>query len=271
MSLTIKDFIQQFQTFAPEYFAVEGDPTGLHFGRLDQDIHKILVTLDIRPEVVEEAKKIGADFIFAHHPPIFKPVKRLTEDDPQQAMYAEIIRSGIGVYAAHTNLDAAPAGMNAWLSDLYEVENVEVLRAHTTDEATGQAVGIGRIGDLAEPMTLEDFGEFVKVKTGVNALRMVVADKDRPVKRVAILGGDGGSYFMDALAKGADTFITGDVYYHTGHDMIAAGLNVIDPGHHFEAIVKSKMTDKFKQWNDENNWQVDVVASQLNTDPFTFI
>src|SRR5699024_4098525 len=79
-------------------------------------------TLDIRPEVVEEAKAIGADFIFAHHPPIFKPVKRLTEDDPQQSMYAEIIRSGIGVYAAHTNLDAAPAGMNDWLSDLYEVE-----------------------------------------------------------------------------------------------------------------------------------------------------
>lgn len=271
MSLTIKDFIQQFQTFAPEYYAVEGDPTGLHFGRLDQDIHKILVTLDIRPEVVEEAKAIGADFIFAHHPPIFKPVKRLTEDDPLQAMYAEIIRSGIGVYAAHTNLDAAPDGMNDWLSDLYAVENTTVLRAHTKDETTGQAIGIGRIGDLAEPMSLEDFGTFVKEKTGVNGLRMVVADGNRPVKRVAILGGDGGSYFEDALAKGADTFITGDVYYHTGHDMIAAGLNVIDPGHHFESIVKEKMTDKFTEWNEINHWQVEIVASQLNTDPFTFI
>ncbi|MFV8805804.1 Nif3-like dinuclear metal center hexameric protein [Aerococcus urinaeequi] len=271
MSLTIKDFIQQFQTFAPEYYAVEGDPTGLHFGRLDQEINKILVTLDIRPEVVEEAKAIGADFIFAHHPPIFKPVKRLTEDNPQQAMYADIIRAGIGVYAAHTNLDAAPGGMNDWLSDLYSLENTEVLRAHTTDETSGQAIGIGRIGDLAEPMTLQAFGGFVKEKTGVNGLRMVVANKDRPVKRVAILGGDGGSYFEDALEKGADTFITGDVYYHTGHDMIAAGLNVIDPGHHFESIVKDKMTDKFNEWNESKDWQVEVVASQLNTDPFTFI
>lgn len=271
MSLTIREFIQQFQTFAPESYAVEGDPTGLHFGRLDQEINKILVTLDIRPEVVEEAKEIGADFIFAHHPPIFKPVKRLTEDNPQQAMYADIIRAGIGVYAAHTNLDAAPGGMNDWLSDLYSLENTEVLRAHTTDETSGQAIGIGRIGDLAEPMTLQAFGGFVKEKTGVNSLRMVVANKDRPVKRVAILGGDGGSYFEDALAKGADTFITGDVYYHTGHDMIAAGLNVIDPGHHFESIVKDKMTDKFNEWNESKDWQVEVVASQLNTDPFTFI
>lgn len=271
MSLTIRAFIQQFQTFAPESYAVEGDPTGLHFGRLDQEINKILVTLDIRPEVVDEAKEIGADFIFAHHPPIFKPVKRLTEDNPQQAMYADIIRAGIGVYAAHTNLDAAPGGMNDWLSDLYSLENTEVLRAHTTDETSGQAIGIGRIGDLAEPMTLQAFGGFVKEKTGVNGLRMVVANKDRPVKRVAILGGDGGSYFEDALAKGADTFITGDVYYHTGHDMIAAGLNVIDPGHHFESIVKDKMTDKFNEWNESKDWQVEVVASQLNTDPFTFI
>lgn len=64
-------------------------------------------------------------------------MKRLTEDDPQQSMYAEIIRSGIGVYAAHTNLDAAPAGMNDWLSNLYAIENVEVLRTHTIDETTG--------------------------------------------------------------------------------------------------------------------------------------
>src|SRR5699024_11456195 len=95
---------------------VKRHTTYLYFARLIMDINKILVPLDVRPEVVEEAKAIGADFIFAHHPPIFKPVKRLTEDDPQQSMYAEIIRSGIGVYAAHTNLDVAPAGMNDWRS-----------------------------------------------------------------------------------------------------------------------------------------------------------
>lgn len=271
MTLTVKEFIQKFETFAPEAYAVEGDPTGLHFGRLDQEITKILVTLDVRPEVVKEAQKIGADFIFAHHPPIFKPVKRLTEDDPQQAMYADIVRSGIAVYAAHTSLDAAPGGMNDWLCDLYGIENTEILTVHTTDDKTGQDIGIGRIGDLSTPRTFKEFAAKVKDATGVDGLRVLVADENRPVKRVAVLGGDGGSYFNAALAKGADTFITGDVYYHTGHDMLAAGLNVIDPGHHFESIVKPKLTDKFSEWNKEENWQVEVASSKLNTDPFTFI
>lgn len=271
MSLTIREFIKVFETYAPETYAVEGDPTGLHFGSLDQDIHKILVTLDVRPEVVKEAVAVGANFIFAHHPPIFKPVKRLTEDDPQQAMYADIIRSGIGIYAAHTNLDAAPNGMNDWLADMYGLENTEILRTHTTDAVSGEPIGIGRIGDLNTPQTLADFSNFVKEKTGVSGLRVVVADKERPVRRVAVLGGDGGSYFADAIAKGADTFITGDVYYHTAHDMIAGGLNVIDPGHHFESIVKEKMTNKLNEWNTAHHWAISIVPSNLNTDPFTFI
>ncbi|RPA65027.1 Nif3-like dinuclear metal center hexameric protein [Aerococcus agrisoli] len=271
MTLTVREFIKQFETFAPEAYAVEGDPSGLHFGRMDQEIHKILVTLDVRPEVVAEAVAVGADFIFAHHPPIFRPVKRLTEDNPQQAMYAGIVRSGIAIYAAHTNLDAAPGGMNDWLADLYQVANTEVLTPHTTDAKTGEAIGIGRIGDLKTPRSFDDFAAFVKEQTGVKGLRTIVADANKPVRRVAILGGDGGSYFEDALAKGADTFITGDVYYHTAHDMIAAGLNVIDPGHHFESVVKTEMTKKITDWQDELDWQVEVVASQLNTDPFTFI
>lgn len=370
--LTVKIFIDRFEQFAPPTYAVEKDPIGLHFGQMNQKITKILVTLDVRPEVVDEAIEIGADFIFTHHPPIFSPVGRLTEDDPQQAMYAKIIRNNIAVYAAHTNLDAAPAGMNDWLADLYQIKDTEVLLPHTsvnyyrvtvyipntgmaklTDSLAAHAygalgnyenvgyqsegigtfkpteaanptigtthqqefvdetaysllvsdfdlndiialikdihpyevpvidvvrlenmqekIGIGRIGNLAKAVPFNEYAEFVKQQTGVAALRTVVADKDRLVKRVAVLGGDGGKHFDVAIAKGADTFITGDVYYHVAHDMIAGSLNVIDPGHHFESICKDKLNALFNQWSTDNSWPVEIISSQLNTDPYIFI
>ena len=53
--------------------------------------------------------------------------------------------------------------------------------------------------------------------------------------------------------------------------MIAAGLTVVDAGHHIESICNPKLTDKFKKWNNENDWKIDIYQSKLNTDPFQFI
>ncbi|GAB7170911.1 hypothetical protein TUA1478L_29060 [Lactiplantibacillus plantarum] len=53
--------------------------------------------------------------------------------------------------------------------------------------------------------------------------------------------------------------------------MLAAGLTVIDPGHHIESICKSQLTKLFDQWRVQAGWPIEIVASQLNTDPFTFI
>lgn len=129
--ITVGDFIHQFEQYAPVKFAVPGDPVGLHFGSRKQVIHRMMVTLDVRPEVVDEAIEKNIDFIFAHHPPIFKAPDKLDADDQQQAMYIKLIKNNIAVYAAHTNLDAAPGGMNDWLADLYQINDIEVLSPHT--------------------------------------------------------------------------------------------------------------------------------------------
>ena len=61
-----------------------GDPVGLHIGTLDKPIENVMVTLDVRPEVVAEAIEKQVDLIIAKHPPIFRPVKRLTTDNFQK-------------------------------------------------------------------------------------------------------------------------------------------------------------------------------------------
>ena len=86
-----------------------------------------MTALDVRPEVVQEAIEKHVDFIFAHHPMIFRPAKNLDLSVPQNRMYADLIKHDIVVYAAHTNLDAAAGGMNDWLASALQLEQVKPL------------------------------------------------------------------------------------------------------------------------------------------------
>lgn len=93
----VKDIVAKLNEAFPESIASAGDPVGLQIGSLEAPVHKILVTLDVRPNVVDEAIRRGADLIVSHHPLIFRPVNNLDYSDPQKAMYAKIIANGITV------------------------------------------------------------------------------------------------------------------------------------------------------------------------------
>ncbi|WP_367294922.1 Nif3-like dinuclear metal center hexameric protein [Levilactobacillus yonginensis] len=268
--MLVRELVDRFEKFAPKTWAEPGDPVGLQLGSLDAEVHKVLVTLDVRPEVVEEAIQVGADFIFAHHPMVFHPAKNLDLAVPQNQMYATLLKHDITVYGAHTNLDSAPGGMNDWLAAALDLQNVSGLVPSGGSTAT-PAITMGRVGDLAEPTTVMAFAEHCKAVFNVPGLRLISHTPNAEVKRVAVLGGSGGPFYQAAIDHGADVYVTGDISYHPGHDMIAAGLNVIDPGHHIESICKSHLTQLFQDWAAENQWPITVVASQLNTDPFTFI
>jgi len=71
--------------------------------------------------------------------------------------------------------------------------------------------------------------------------------------------------------QGADVFVTGDVYYHTANDAWMEGLNVIDPGHNAEKIMKNGVRRFFQQVAEEKRYDIEVFASELNTDPFRFM
>lgn len=260
-----KQIINRFEDFAPLSLAWERDPSGLQLGNPDKPVKTVLVTLDVRPEVVTEAEAIHADMIFSHHPAMFRPVHNLDLRVPQNAMYAQTLKDDLLVYAAHTNLDRVQDGMNDWLAEALGLSQVVPFINE------GEGANMGRIGMLPDKIRLEVFVEQVKAAYNVKGLRVVARDLDRLVQKVAILGGDGGDAFNDAKQAGADVFITGDVYYHTGHDMLAADLPVIDPGHHIESIMKSKVATLINEWADAEGWDVKAIPSKLSTDPFTFM
>lgn len=256
------ELIEQIEAFAPKSLAEPGDPTGLQIGQPEQEIHRVLTTLDVRPEVVQEAIDLGADFIWAHHEAMFRPAKNLDLSDPQNAMYALAIKNNIVIYASHTNLDAAAGGLNDWLCQAFGIENQVPLLPGEGDQP-----GMGRIGELKTAVTMADFAKQVKAVCQVDAVRLIANDVNKVVKRVAVLGGDGGKFWKKAQEAGADLYLTADLYYHVGHDILAADFAVLDPDHHMEALAKEPMAKKVQEWFDG---QLPVTASQKNTDPYTY-
>ncbi|GEK35358.1 Nif3-like dinuclear metal center hexameric protein [Kurthia sibirica] len=130
--------------------------------------------------------------------------------------------------------------------------------------------GIGRIGLLAEPMTLAQFGAHVKKAFHVPTVR-AVGDLHAIVRKVAVLGGSGDSYVSKAKYAGADVFVTGDISFHIAQDAEATGLSLIDPGHHIEAIMKQGVANKMTVLCTEHKMAVEFIPSNLSTEPFKFI
>jgi dinuclear metal center YbgI/SA1388 family protein len=141
--------------------------------------------------------------------------------------------------------------------DLYPVEN------------KGEPLGLGRIGIVNE-MTLAEFAEKVKTALEVDRVR-VVGDLRSKIKKVAVLGGDGNKYYSHAKFKGADVYVTGDIYYHTAHDAMMQGLNMIDPGHNVEKVMKKGVAGHLGKLCKEAGFEVEFIPSEENTDPFQFI
>lgn len=260
-----KKLIDRFESFAPKTIAFTNDPVGLQIGNVNNDIKRVMVTLDVRPEVVDEAIKQNCDMIFSHHPLIFRPIKNLDLSNPQNQMYAKLIQNSILVYSAHTNLDVAKGGMNDWLTEAMGLNHVQTVYSNHYD------TNIGRIGVLPTPVTVEKFAKTLKKTFSLDGLRLVTSDNEAMVKNVAVVGGDGGKFYPEMLKAGADVFVTGDVYYHTGHDMLADGINVVDVGHNVEKICIPKLASLFNEWKANNDWEVEIIESTINTNPYQFI
>lgn len=267
------EVISLFEQWSPKRFAMESDPVGLHIGQLNRPVEKVLITLDVNEEVIDEAILKGANLIIAHHPPIFRPLKNLQTDTPQGRMIEKCVKNDISVYAAHTNLDVAPGGVNDMLATklgLVDTSVVVPTFSELTKDQKNNEYGLGRIGKLEKKTTLVEFAEHVKQLFGVPALRFI-GNPDKEIRKVAVLGGDGNKYIGAAKRAGADVLVTGDLYYHVAHDAEAMGLAVIDPGHNIEKVMIEGVADYMRDACEEAHYEVKFIQSVVITEPFHFI
>ncbi|MCC6446312.1 MAG: Nif3-like dinuclear metal center hexameric protein [Armatimonadetes bacterium] len=127
MSLSLSRITAFLQEAVPEAYAEEWDNVGLQVGDPSQPISSALVTVDVTPAAFRAAQSRGAGLIVAHHPLIFKPLKRLDLSVPSGRLLGNLIRAGIAVYSLHTNYDAAPGGISHALAAAIGLEQVEPL------------------------------------------------------------------------------------------------------------------------------------------------
>lgn len=127
MVVKAKDIVAIMEKMALPGLAEDWDNSGWQVGDPGAPVQKVLVALDVTPEVVDEAEHSGAQLIISHHPVLLKGIKSLRGDVPPGNLLFRLIRSGIGVYAAHTSLDSAEGGVNDALARALGLEEVEVL------------------------------------------------------------------------------------------------------------------------------------------------
>lgn len=109
--------IRLFEEWIPPHLAMEGDRIGLQVGTLRKEVKKVMLALDITPEVAEEAVRQHVDLIIAHHAVIFHPLETLRTDTAKGKLYEKLVKHDVAVYIAHTNWDVAPGGVNDVLSE----------------------------------------------------------------------------------------------------------------------------------------------------------
>ena len=234
-----REIIENTEKSYPRNYAMEWDNVGLLAGNHEKEVRRIYVALDATDEVIEAAKAAGADLLVTHHPMIFSPVSRITDEDFIGRRLLRLIQADMAYYAMHTNFDIL--GMADLSADYLRLTDREVLSV-TAETQEGQD-GFGRVGELPRKMSLKECGEFVKNALSLNDVK-IYGDPDTQVEKAAICTGSGKSMISDVLAKGAQVYVTGDIDHHTGIDAVAQGLTIVDAGHYGTEYIFMKAMEK---------------------------
>lgn len=215
-SVKIKEVLRALEQFAPLPLQEDYDNAGLQVGLTETDASGALLCLDVTEEVIDEAISLGCNLIVSHHPLIFRPLRRLTDQNMVQRCVMKAVKNDITIISMHTNLDNAIGGVNYKMAGIMQLADVRPLAPKTVMGTEG---GSGVVGVLPQPMSA---GEFVGMLKERFAVECVQANEllRRPISRVALCGGAGAFLLDEAIACQADAFVTGEMHYHEyfGHE-----------------------------------------------------
>jgi len=255
---TIREIIAALERFAPLPLQDDYDNSGLQVGTTESEVSGALLCLDVTRQVVDEAIRNGCNLIVSHHPLLFRPLRKLT-DDNIGSIVMDAVRAGITIYASHTNLDNASKGVNMRIAQVLGLTDVKPL------DIRPDGNGAGIIGLFKEPVTEEELLEQIKQKFGVTCIRHN-GSLGRRISRMAVCGGSGAFLADKAVQEGADAFMTGEIGYHRffGYDGL---IKLIETGH-FESeqftvdLIADILKDEFPA--------LKVVKTAIKTNPINY-
>ena len=262
-----KDIAQLLETLAPSALAEDYDNVGLLVGELEKEVQNVLCTLDITIPVLQEALAKNANLVVSHHPIWFRSRRTLLGDDFASEVILFAIRNQLSLYASHTNLDNAGAGVNSVIGKRLALKELDFLAPHKMqkDKAKACLGGSGMIGTLPHPLSVSDFLGEVQEKFSCSCIRYTETKK-KEISRVALCGGAGSFLIEEALEKKADAFLSADITYH--HFFEASGkMLCLDIGHYESEQFTSMLIAEYLQ---KHLKQVEVYVSEINTNPILY-
>lgn len=223
--MKIAEIIAAINAFAPLSLQEPWDNSGVQVGTVDAECTGALVCVDVTPAVVAEAAARGCNLIIAHHPLLFKGLKRICPgDNVVEQSVIDAIRGGITVFSSHTSLDSAPAGISRRMAGMLGASPAGPLAPGSTDDC-----GLGCIASFDPPISRDEFIARIKAAFGSPVVRC--SAKTPPlISRIGICGGAGGEFIPRAIEAGCDAMLTSDVRYH---DFVDFGRRILiaDIGH----------------------------------------
>lgn len=124
---TVSDIAKKLEAYAPLRYQENYDNSGLLIGDPSATVTGILLSIDCTEDVLKEAKEKGCNMVVAHHPLIFRGLKRITGSNYVQRCAAYAIKNDIAIYACHTNLDKMPNGVSFKLAEKLGLKNIRPL------------------------------------------------------------------------------------------------------------------------------------------------
>lgn len=245
-------------------------------------MNRVMLTIDLTPEVVAECVEKQVEVIVAYHPPIFTGLKRLTLKAPKQSIVLRTIAEGMSIYSPHTSLDAAADGMNDWLAHVVEPSPQSCVPIVPTEPALVASLGLqpnttgmGRLVRLATPLPFSEFVDRVKRGLELSTVRVCtpkswgddrLASEKQLVTTYAVCAGSGTSVFR-ALKGPVDVVLSGEMGHH---DVLAAADNgqavvLCEHTNTERGFLKAKLQPALEEALRATG--VEVLVSQLDSDP----
>lgn len=127
MPATVNTICQAMEAWAPSSLAYEWDSVGLQIGEPGREVKRVITCLTVTEEAVSRAERWNADMIVAHHPILFRGLKTLRTDDVHTRLCLRLVQRNIACFAAHTNLDVVPGGVNTLLAETLQLRDIAPL------------------------------------------------------------------------------------------------------------------------------------------------
>ena len=221
--------LSALEQFAPLPLQESWDNAGLQIGLTEAEVSGALLCLDVTEKVIDEAIAKGCNLVVSHHPLLFRGLKQVSDANDVQRTVRKAIKNDICVISMHTNMDNARGGVN------FKIAEKLGAKCHTEGKCHTESTEITEMGspivqapmekipmvlaELPEAMEARAFIALVKERFGVKCAHCNEL-LQRQIRKVAICGGAGDFMLDEAIAKGADAFITGEMHYHVffGHE-----------------------------------------------------